>query len=598
MGLNIISLALVLAITFMHSIFGFFSGLINVVCTIASVAVAFGFYEKVTDLVTAQLGLNAAYAAPAALVLLFVIAFAILRTLADNYIRGNVRVPAALDWAGAVLCGIINAQLIVGVAVIAIMMLPLRSAEKSTVLGFVRYERVPEERDPDHGELVKFERHNLWLRSDEFTVGLVNLLSGGSLRGKTTFREVYPDFVEAVYDSANTVQPESSPAPYRDKKGGDGFKKGIAVGSWWVETKPINARYAKGVPTAKKPDPGFQRIVFKPAPGKKLIGMEIVLKKASADRDKRSFAHVFRPTMLRLVGRVGDQPVQVTPRILGNVDERLKGGLRVVDPDTNCEVPGSGRNVIYAYFEVDEAFKPTFLEYRRFARAPVGPPAENAPRLVFSIGGKEERGGGGGRGSSRGRTFGNVLESGSRDNSTLPFEMVRRAVQNSGDVVLEGDKLKAGRFFASRSRLEPTQTSQPVIKEFLRPPGKRVIQVRYKPRKARTLVGQVFNFVGQLNQYYAEDVNANQYFLAGYFAIVKRNNQDYIELFFNGDPDDPWDPSYKHMLDFKEIDRHEINDQDDAILGLIFVVPDGTKIRAIKNQAGEGVDIRIEAAGG
>ncbi len=594
MGLNIISLALVLAITFMHSIFGFFSGLINVVCTIASVAVAFGFYEKVTDLATAQLGLSAAYAAPAALVLLFVITFALLRYLADNYIRGNVRIPAALDWGGAVVCGIVNAQLIVGVAVIAIMMLPLRSAEKSKVLGFVRYERVPEERDPEHGELVKFERHNLWLRSDEFTVGLVNLLSGGSLRGQTTFREVYPDFIEAVYDSANTVQPESSPAPYRDKKVGDGFKKGVAVESWWVETKPVNARYAKGVPTAKKPDPGFQRIAFKPAPGKKLIGMEIVLKKAAADRDKRAFAHLFRPTMLRLVGRVGDKPVQVTPRILGNVDRRLKGGLRVVDPDTNCEVPASGRALIYAYFEVDEGFQPKFLEYRRFARAPVGPPSENAPQLVFSIGGEERRGGG----SHAGRTFGSVLESGSRDNSRLPFEMVKRAVQNAGDVVIEGDKLKAGRFFAGRSRLEPTQTSQALVKEFLRPPGKRVIQIRYKPKKARTLVGQVFNFVGQLNQYYAEDVNANRYMMAGYFAIVKRNNQDYIELFYNGDPDDPWDPSYKSMLDFKEIDRHEINDQDDAILCLIFVVPNGTEIRSVKNQAGEGVDVRIKAAGG
>ncbi len=593
MALNLISLVMVLAITFMHSIFGFFSGLINVFCTIASVAVAFGFYEKVTDLVTANVGLSPAYTAPCALVLLFIIAFAILRTLADNYIRGNVRIPAALDWAGATLCGIINAELIVGVAVIGILMLPLRSAEKSTVLGFVRYERVNEERDPDHGELVKFERHNLWLRPDEFTVGLFNILSNGSFRGKTTFREVYPDFIETVYDTANTVQPESSPAPYRDKKVGDGFKKGVEVDTWWIETKPVNARYAKGVPTAKKPDPGFTRIVFKPAPGKQLIGMSIILKKAAADRDNRAFTHVFRPTMLRLVGRVGDRTVQVTPRILGNVDKRLKGDLRVVDPDTNCQVPASARNQIYAYFEVDEGFEPMFLEYRRFARAAVGSPAENAPRLVFTIGGEQGRGGG----AKAGRTFGAVLESGSRDNSKLPFIMTRRGVTNAGDVILEGDKLKAGRFFGNRSRLEQTQTSQAVVKEFLRPPGKRVIQIRYKPKKARTLVGQVFNFVGQLNQYYAEDVNANTYYMAGYFGIVKRNNQEYIELFFNGDPDDPWDPAYKSMLDFKEIDRHELNDQDDAILCLIFVVPNGTEIRAIKNQAGEGMDISIKAAG-
>ena len=42
MILNIAVLALILAITFMHSLFGLFSGLINALCAITAMCVALG----------------------------------------------------------------------------------------------------------------------------------------------------------------------------------------------------------------------------------------------------------------------------------------------------------------------------------------------------------------------------------------------------------------------------------------------------------------------------------------------------------------------------------------------------------------------------
>ncbi len=58
MILNIIALVLILGITFMHSIFGLFSGLINVFCAIAAAVVALGCFEAVNDLVTSEMGLH------------------------------------------------------------------------------------------------------------------------------------------------------------------------------------------------------------------------------------------------------------------------------------------------------------------------------------------------------------------------------------------------------------------------------------------------------------------------------------------------------------------------------------------------------------
>ena len=301
MALNIIALVMVLAITFMHAIFGFFSGLINVFCTIASAVIAFGFYEALNGFITKSFELHPGYTEPICLIVLFIVSIVVLRTLADNYIRGNVKLPAVVDWAGAGVCGFINAQIFVGMLVLGVLMLPLGG----NVLGYSAWVRNEyNETDDDHRQLIRFDRKHLWTRSDEFAAGLFNLISGGSMRGTTTFASVYPDFSEAVYFSTNTVQPESSPSPHRKDRGRDqdGFTKGLDVEGWWEEAGPIEGRYQKEMPTRRQPTPDYERVTFEPAGGKKLIGTRLRLNQFAADRDKRTSLHLFRPTMLRLVG--------------------------------------------------------------------------------------------------------------------------------------------------------------------------------------------------------------------------------------------------------------------------------------------------------
>lgn len=593
MALNLTTLVLVAAITFMHSIFGFFSGVINVFCTVISVSVALGFYEALNNFVTSQVTLHPAYTEPACLMVLFIATIIVTRTLADNYIRGNVKVPAVVDWGGGAVCGFINAQLFVGMIVLGVSMLPLGGR----VLQFSRYDRDPYEKNAEHPELPRFDHNHLWTRSDEFTVALFNMLSSGSLKGSTAFASVYPRFCDDIFFSTNTVQEQSSPTAYRDSKAGDGFKNGLKVDKWWEETAPVETRYREEVPSERNPTPALSRVTFKPAGGMKLIGVRLTLNKSAADVQDRIYRHLFRPTMLRLVGTRGGKPQDYVARILANADKNIGEALRLVDYDDNFSLEASGNVSIDAYFEVDDDFVPHFVEYRRHARAALPPESKQVPKplqVAEAAAGHEHAQP---SESSGKRSFGTAMEGGSGDSPKLPFIMNRRALQGAGaDVRLKDDKFAVGRIAGARSTLEIKQGETGVI-DFWVPEGQRLMQVRYEPKRARTVFGDVFNYVGQLNQFQLVDRNANTYPLAGYYAIVKRSRGEFIELFYAGDPDDPAAISATHMLDFKSVDRQEINDRDGTTIGLLFLVPPNTEFVRIQNQAGDGAELSLRSGG-
>ncbi|MFN0136184.1 MAG: hypothetical protein ACKVS9_08725, partial [Phycisphaerae bacterium] len=590
MGLQIIALLLVLAITFMHSIFGLYSGLINVFCSVAALCVSLGFWEPMTDWMSANLGLSASYSGPVSVFLLFFGTLIGLRQVFDQYVRGNVHVPAGLDTTGAVICGAVNAQIAVGMLATCAIMLPI-GAENV----FVRYERHPTDKQPDRKEVALYERQALWLRSDDFAVGLFKLMSAGSLKGDTTFASVYPSFVDAVYYTTNTVQPESAPAPYRDKKGGDGFKNGIKLETWWEQKTPVDTFYRADVPTAKSKQPPVAPVKFAPSSGNKVIGARVSLAKASADRSKSSATHMFRTTQIRIVGTDDGVPAHFIPSVIGGADVFTQGKNRLCDPDTNFSLPAESDRPIDVYFEVPTSFKPAFIEYRRHARAAIGgEPAASPPsnQIALGIGGEPVGSGSSGGGSSSGRlAFGDVLESGSGDSRGLPFDLNLDALKRVADLKLAGDEIVRGRFSGGKARLGRSgeQAGVKLIKEV---PGKKIVQLTYQPKQMRSIVGEVFNFVGStVNQFVVRDDRGGEYRLAGYYAVVKRGNDEHYEFFFNGDPDkieEQADPSYKFMLDFKDIKRNEINDFDNSKITLIFVVNPGVKIVRLQNQAGDG----------
>lgn len=585
MALNIIALVLVLAITFMHSIFGAFSGVINVCCSLFALAVAFGFWEPVSIWATQAMGLHPAYTEACVLMLLFFGTLTLLRYLADTFIRGNVRLPAGVDTGGAIVCGFINAQIAIGVLVVSVMLLPLGES----TMGFRRYERTDEF---DSRGLAKFERRSLWLRSDEFAVWIARQFSGGSLSAGTTLASVYPSYSDWLFYGANTVQWESSPAPYRDSFG-DGVRKGLAVERWWEQTEPVDGRYRKQVPTLQNSVPDYTAMKLAPESGNKFVVAHLRLNKDSADREERRTVHVFRPTQLRLVGTMNDEVTHVVARIIGGADDRIAGAPRIADLDTNFVLPDPDAT-IEAYFEAPQEFKPMFVEYRRRARAGMTTPAlasktpgqrpAEAPKVGIGASGETTvaAGSGVGRGTTR---FTDVLDFPSGDVWSLPFKVSAAKIRR-GDVELDGDLFRKGRFTGERSRVEPDAGEERIVEHFSLPEGYRLCQIRYKPRRAASIVGQVFNYAAAINQYFAVDNLGEKHMMVGYYAIVKREGREHIELFCTGEYNAP---GYNGQLDFKDIKPGELTGSDDAQVALFFYIPYGRTVRAIENQTGSGV---------
>lgn len=587
MILNIIALLLIAAITFMHSIFGLFSGVLNLCCTLIAVVAAFGFFEPLTVVLNKQFEMHPAYTEPIVFILLFVITLSILRTAADNLIRGNVRVPPPVDTGGAIVLGFVNAQLCVGMLVIGILMLPIGG----TVMGFTRLDRVQDGSDPDHSGLVRFERRSVWLWPDEFTIAVARAIGGGSMRGNAAITSVYPNFADAVFYSTNTVQWESTTAPYQDGKG-DGTTAGLQVDKWWEQTEPVEARYRKEVPTKDEQRPKYEAHKFTPAPGMKLIGVRMTLRSAAADRRGGAAIHLFRPTMLRIVGDSAGQPFQAPARVIGGADSMLQGGLRVADPDNNFSME-SPDAPIDAFFEVPTDFMPRFVEYRRRARAPLNTPkldtagkAPNLPALALLTPEEQQQQA---QRSQGALSFLGFVEQPSGESWSLPLKLsVEKSRRSGAEVAFEGSEnfLVSGRFQGFRNELEPALNDK-VSERFALPEGFKVFQLRFKPKKAHSIAGKVFNYVSfTANQYFAVDNTAAKHNLCGYFAIVPRNGKEYIEFFFTPDPNSA---SFRHTLDFKEIKRAELENNDDAILGLLFVVPPGRSIIKVENQTGDGV---------
>ncbi|MFO0838781.1 MAG: hypothetical protein U1D55_09650 [Phycisphaerae bacterium] len=584
MVLNIIILVLVGSITFMHSIFGLYSGVVNLFCTVISAAAALGLWEPIAAWAAKDIGLPAGaapYMGPVTIILLFTLTLTLLRVLADNYLRGNVHVPMYVDWGGGAVCGLTNALLTVGVLVIGFRMLPLGDSP----LGYSSFVRTEDKED---GYAV-VRGNNPWLSPDSLAVGLVRMLSSGSLRGETTLASVYPDMAEWVRWSGNVVQVESSPAPLRDK--GDGFTQGLEINSWWEQKEPVKARYREHVPDKDQPLPPFSGDRdYRASAGKRLLGARLTLKSASADRvEKGPSLHLFRPSMIRIVGIVGDEPRQYFPRILGGADEMLKDARRVVDADNNFALAGNVDQPIDVFFEVDEQFKPHFIEYRRFARA--GMPATAAskaatPAVAGGFGGGPG-GGGQTQQQSGAMSFMSQVVGNSGDQDTMPRDLSTAQLRRNLDAELSGEAFVSGRISGDLERFDPQ--GQAAIKRFKVPDGFRLCQIRYRPRQAATTAGQVFNYVARtINQYHVSDNTGDKHMLVGYYAIVKRGGKDFIEIFYTGKTDDP---TYKAMLDFKEIKPSELTNSDENELGLLFLVPPGRTVLGVHNQGGQGIDM-------
>lgn len=603
MILNIAALLFVLGATFINSIFGLYSGLINVFCAVVAMCVSLGYWEVLNDMLTGQAHLHPGYTEAFSIALLYCVTLFVLRFLADRFIRGNVKVPMYLDWGGGAACGFVLAQITVGIMMLSFLMLPFggqaglyshfkRDADNENisqqdaedlvgVYGTDSDTRTAlDEFKQARGERIVFWQYPLWLRSDDFTVKLFNLLSKGSMSGGTTFAHVYPDFPEWVFYSGNAVQHESLPVPIRDEDG-DGWANGLAVDSAWWQTKDIEGRYRKEPITRENSNPNYEPLTFRIRPEHKLLGMRVTLKPLVADRGKKIAPYYrFRSTQFRVVGNVGDKAAQFVPQLIGGADPKIGQALRIVEPDSNFTISGTGNAEVDLYFEVPDGFTPRFVEFKRHARVAVNPGQirEDGPTGRLAAQPTGNNSGSGSAGNVQGLTsfLNTVIYEGTGEVKKLPSALAANRI--GGDVELRDGKFASGRIMGALSALRAMPNT---VTEFDVPGDKRIFQLQSHAKQAQSLAGQVFNFAGSVvNNYFALSNTGDRYPLCGYYALVERDGEKYLELFYTPDPGAT---GYNSMLDFKTDGiRKALRDQADAVIGLIFLVPPGTEITGLR----------------
>lgn len=122
MGMNIIAIVVVLGVTYLWLIRGFFSAFIHLLCTIVAGAVAFAVWEPAAYWILGAVdphGLVAGSAWGIALAVPFAVTLIVLRIVVDLLIPANAVIASAPNYVGGGACGLIAGVIASGFVVIS-----------------------------------------------------------------------------------------------------------------------------------------------------------------------------------------------------------------------------------------------------------------------------------------------------------------------------------------------------------------------------------------------------------------------------------------------------------------------------------------------
>ncbi len=188
MVLILLALALLIGIAFFQVIQGLFGALIMAILTVLSAIVALGYYEQLAEMIYEH---QPAHADAAALIALFVIPLLTLRIVFDMFVRGNVVLGVWADRIGGGILGLITGSVTVGILMIAMQMLPF-GPSMFTYRPF-------DDSLQRASSLAPFY-------CDEFTAGLMKMVSAGSLAGETAFGDSHDDIMLEAFCARNHAE--------------------------------------------------------------------------------------------------------------------------------------------------------------------------------------------------------------------------------------------------------------------------------------------------------------------------------------------------------------------------------------------------------
>jgi len=161
---------------------------VAIISAICASMIAFGYFEVLAGVFT---NYNSRYpnlvpwAQPLSFLLLFILGFATLRTIAGQLTREEIDFGIIPERIGCVVCGIFLGLIISGLVLTTLAMAPLPNKYP--------YQRFDTNR-PNSEKPKK-----VLLNADGFATGLFSMVSKGSFSGKRSFATLHPAFLDQVF---------------------------------------------------------------------------------------------------------------------------------------------------------------------------------------------------------------------------------------------------------------------------------------------------------------------------------------------------------------------------------------------------------------
>jgi len=156
-----------------------------VITSICAGVVAFGYFEVLAKVVAGYSPSLAPWAQMLSFALLFILAFAILQTIAAQLTRRSVDLGPLPERIGRVVCGIFLGLIVSGLLLTAAAMAPI-----PTKYPYQRFDAT----SPDAEKPNK-----VLFNTDGFATGWFSVVSSGSFSGKRSFATLHPDFLDQLF---------------------------------------------------------------------------------------------------------------------------------------------------------------------------------------------------------------------------------------------------------------------------------------------------------------------------------------------------------------------------------------------------------------
>lgn len=599
MWFSLIVVVLVIAIAIFQATQGFFSALIMVVLTICCDTTALGTFEWVASNLLAPYW-KPDFAPAIALGALFGVPLILLRFGADKLIRRGPLLPGLVDRAGGGVCGVITALLTVGVMASAVQMVPFHNG---SVLGYARVAFHPRQKKedgpaptPPPADAVERE---LWFQPDRFVIAVTALLSGGVFSGDRSFLRDHPDFAQETGWIAAAPSAASRYAP----------PKSIRI----VNTQTVPLVYKAMPPPPRSEDPMRFDPIEPPS------GHDFRMIRVQLTREARGEAkwHIFTLRQFRLLGQRPDEdgmsqyhPIAIqqnqddTPNRHIRFEENGRWGVWPVTEE--AYEPRSGNNAqVEVVFELPKGFEPSFIEYKRSARATVTfregkpdrdkspsasdkPPGtsrdtrassrssdsgQSAPDTSASRSSKRQSSND--RSSRRRRRGGNVRTATTRTDGSSHFggnlPLTLRAYRQLKNAELRRGTLVGGHLVAFLD--EQDGGDDRVVSRLEVPSGKRLLHLHTEKLHARSGIGKVLSHVVTAAQNFTvADDSGHVYKIVGKYAQATVNGRRVFEAQYFSEPAG----TIGGLGKFDTIKDRDL--KDDYQLVFLFLVDPGARI--------------------